>query len=286
MLWKNRNTNTTSCKNAVKMKVKLCSYNITTTITTTVVNSHGLHILQQSWCSQKNWKELGQSDQSKPLVTHLWEGYSQLCGTRHLGRRNWDVDSAPFPGRVGEMGQAVIAADEWLRSIGEGTSRERTVTRKGGVGPAFQSRQGSVRGTVWSSDYSTGERGRGGRWGTIKTWECWFYKWQQSQESRLGGITLNEWTLWWLLCILSRFSHVHLFSTPVDCSHQTSLSMGFSRQEYWSGLPCPPPGDLPNPGVETLSPALYADSLSTEPPGNLYGDVQAGKNDETLWLLP
>ena len=42
---------------------------------------------------------------------------------------------------------------------------------------------------------------------------------------------------------------------------------GFSRQEYWSGLPCPPPGDLPNPGVEPRSLALHADSLPSEPPG-------------------
>ena len=43
--------------------------------------------------------------------------------------------------------------------------------------------------------------------------------------------------------------------------------MGFSRQEYWSGLPCPPPGDLPDPGIEPRSPALQADSLSSESPG-------------------
>ena len=43
--------------------------------------------------------------------------------------------------------------------------------------------------------------------------------------------------------------------------------MGFSRQEYWSGLPCPPPGDPPNPGTEPGSPALQADSLLPEPPG-------------------
>ena len=53
-------------------------------------------------------------------------------------------------------------------------------------------------------------------------------------------------------------------------ARQTLLSMEFSRQEYWSGLPCPPPGDLPNPGIEpTLpaSPVLQEDSLPTESPG-------------------
>ena len=47
---------------------------------------------------------------------------------------------------------------------------------------------------------------------------------------------------------------------------QAPLSTGFSRQEQWSGLPCPPPGDLPNPGIKPNSPTLQADSLPTEPP--------------------
>ena len=46
-------------------------------------------------------------------------------------------------------------------------------------------------------------------------------------------------------------SHVQLFATPWTVAHQAPLSMGFSRQEYWSGLPYPPPGDLPNPGIES-----------------------------------
>ena len=65
-------------------------------------------------------------------------------------------------------------------------------------------------------------------------------------------------------------SHVRLFATPWIVARQAPLSMGFSRQEYWSGLPCPPPGDLPDLGTEPIclvSPALQADSLPTEPPG-------------------
>ena len=62
-------------------------------------------------------------------------------------------------------------------------------------------------------------------------------------------------------------SHVRLFATPwtVDC--QALLSMAFSRQEYWSGLPFPSPGNLPDPGIEPGSPALEADALTSEPPG-------------------
>ena len=54
-----------------------------------------------------------------------------------------------------------------------------------------------------------------------------------------------------------------------SAARQTPLSMGFSRQEYWSGLPCPPPGDLPNPGIEPRSPALQADSLPLSHQGTL-----------------
>ena len=60
-------------------------------------------------------------------------------------------------------------------------------------------------------------------------------------------------------------SHVSLFATPWTVAHQAPPSMGFSKQEYWSGLPCPSPGDLPDPGIEPRSPALQADSLLTEP---------------------
>ena len=54
-------------------------------------------------------------------------------------------------------------------------------------------------------------------------------------------------------CALSRLSRVRLCVTPWTVARQAPLSMGFSRQEYWSGLPCPPPGDFPDPGVEPAS---------------------------------
>ena len=56
-----------------------------------------------------------------------------------------------------------------------------------------------------------------------------------------------------LLLLQSHFSHVQLFATLWIIAPQPPLSMGFSRQEYWSGLSCPPPGDLPNPGIEPTS---------------------------------
>ena len=61
-------------------------------------------------------------------------------------------------------------------------------------------------------------------------------------------------------------SPVRLFATPLTVAHQSPLSMGFSRQEYWSGLPVPPPGDLPGPRIKLLSPASPALQVGSLPP--------------------
>ena len=58
---------------------------------------------------------------------------------------------------------------------------------------------------------------------------------------------------WFFMPLLSPFSHVRLFATPWTVARQAPLSMGFSRQEYWSGLPFPSPGDLPDPGIKPVS---------------------------------
>ena len=62
-------------------------------------------------------------------------------------------------------------------------------------------------------------------------------------------------------------SCVQLFATPWTIAYQAPLSMGFSRQGFWSGLPFPSPEDLPNPGIKPGSPILQADALPSEPPG-------------------
>ena len=69
--------------------------------------------------------------------------------------------------------------------------------------------------------------------------------------------------------VVKSLSRVRLFATPWTVAYQASPSMGFSRQEYWSGLPFPFPGDLPDPGIEPRSPALEADALTSEPPGKI-----------------
>ena len=69
--------------------------------------------------------------------------------------------------------------------------------------------------------------------------------------------------------IVKSLSHVRLFATPSTVARQAPLSMGFSRQEYWSGLPFPSPEDLPDPGIEPRSLALQIDYLLSESPGKL-----------------
>ena len=71
-----------------------------------------------------------------------------------------------------------------------------------------------------------------------------------------------------LHCIVS-LSRIQLFVTPQTVAYQAPLSMGFPRQEHWNGLPIPSQGDLPNPGIQPVSPALQADSLPLSHQGRL-----------------
>ena len=72
---------------------------------------------------------------------------------------------------------------------------------------------------------------------------------------------------------MKSLSRALLFVTPWTVAYQAPPSMGFSRQECWSGLPFPSPRDLPNPGIEPGSPTLQADALPSEPPGKLSNDI-------------
>ena len=81
---------------------------------------------------------------------------------------------------------------------------------------------------------------------------------------------LSGWKVKVKVKLLSR---VQLFATPWTVAYQAYPSAGFSRKEYWSGLPFPSPGDLPDPGIEPGSPALEADPLTSEPPGDSPGGI-------------
>ena len=81
--------------------------------------------------------------------------------------------------------------------------------------------------------------------------------------------------------MLNCFSCIQLFATPWTIAHQAPLSTGFSRQDYWSGLPCPPPGDLPNLGIKPpspMAPTLQVDSLPRSHLGNLIQKANISKD--------
>ena len=86
------------------------------------------------------------------------------------------------------------------------------------------------------------------------------YQWQ-SRESRHNPTSV---------CLRAKSLQSCLtLCNPMDCSPPGSSAHGFSRQEYWSGLPCPLPGHLPDPGMERTSPALQVEFFTTEPPGKV-----------------
>ena len=94
--------------------------------------------------------------------------------------------------------------------------------------------------------------------------------WGRSLNTTPRAAPLNPTSKEWKVKVkVKSLSHVWLFGIPWTVVYQASLSMGFSKQEYWSGLPFPSPGDLPDPGIEPRFPALQADTLPSEPPGNI-----------------
>ena len=110
--------------------------------------------------------------------------------------------------------------------------------------------------------------------------------WRQGSRRHWGGAYLglvkvqigSHWlthAMAWKLSVCVQHQGLHVSCSVLSGSfvilwtgaHQAPLTMDFSRQEYWSGLSCPSPGDLPDPRIERLSPALWAGSLPSEPPG-------------------
>ena len=96
----------------------------------------------------------------------------------------------------------------------------------------------------------------------------WHHPWRLSQEWVSGsGWTQEPRQRAWHARMLNYFSHVWVFMTLWTIAHQAPLSMGFFRQEYWSGLPFSSPKDLPSPGIKPRSPTLQVDFLPFELPG-------------------
>ena len=87
---------------------------------------------------------------------------------------------------------------------------------------------------------------------------------------------LHQSVISFVILIVETPSHVLLFATPWTVAHQAPLSMGFPRQEYWSGVPFPAPGALPTPGFKPASPPLAGGFFTTEPPGKSPDEEQSG----------
>ena len=95
------------------------------------------------------------------------------------------------------------------------------------------------------------------------------------------GKVRNEGCVYVCVCVCESLSRVQPFATPWAVAHQAPLSMGFSRQGYWSGLPFPPPGDLPEPEIEPqslASPALAGGIFTAAPPGKTKDSTGNYKN--------
>ena len=107
----------------------------------------------------------------------------------------------------------------------------------------------------------------------------------------LKGGRNNSCTGWKYILYAYSLSHVRLFATLWNVARKTPLSMGFFSQEYWSGLPSPPPGDLPNPGIEPGSPALPGGFFTTEPlrkprkTDQVIPQVNSSLRSEILWYV-
>ena len=86
------------------------------------------------------------------------------------------------------------------------------------------------------------------------------------------------------MCVCVLVAQLCLFATPRTIARQASLSMEFSRQEYWSGLPFPPPEKLPNPGIEPWSPSSQAYSLPFELQGSLNRIIQISNYLKCKWI--
>ena len=123
----------------------------------------------------------------------------------------------------------------------------------------------------------------GGRWVSLVESRPSRLFWAMVKYSILRAMESHR-----LICMCaSMLSHVQLFVTSVTAVHQAPLSMRFSRQEYWIGLPFPPPGDLPDPGIEPISPvspALAGWFFTTKAPVKpLLSDLDSHKVTNTKW---
>ena len=124
------------------------------------------------------------------------------------------------------------------------------------------------RGTWWAAVHRVAKSRTWLKWLSSSSSMIHYINWLPNSEPSLHPwYKLHFVTVHTSFCMIAQLlSHVWLFMSPWTVAHQVPLSTGFSRQEHWSGLPFPSPGDFPDSGIKPASPALAGGFFTTEPP--------------------
>ena len=163
--------------------------------------------------------------------------------------------------RVSETKAECVMAQNWYTAMADASYWPKQVTRSAqvqGVGKETPLLQGRIT-RSWTQGGDT-------FWTTFATYHIYFYK-RGTNNMLCSHCNVAQTLLSYLsihVYLLSHFSLVQLFATLWTAAHQAPMFMGFSRQEYWSGLSCSPPGDLPDQGIKPgspVAPELLADFL-------------------------
>ena len=195
---------------------------------------------QRRGAAEARWGHVGGCSYSVSGGKHY-----ELCAAR---RRLWGTHC-----RLGE---------QWPHPLGARGFHSVDMAKGRSSDLGVRTRGGTPRASVTGEERLDGSRLQGRRWGVNLQGKE--ERGKRQKEKAVGFRNRRHGV-----------SYVH----PMDCiAHQVLLSMGFSRQKYGNGLPCPPPGDLPNPEIEPtslLSPALEGRFLTTEPPGKPFKQGQS-----------
>ena len=214
------------------------------------MESKEIKLVNPKW--NQSWIFIGRTDAEAPI---LWPPDG----------KNWFIEKDPGAGKDwGQEEKKGMTEDEmvWWHHRLSGHEFEQTLGDSEGQGSLVCHSLWVSKSRTWLSDWTTTNT-------DTNSWNvCYIFRSYISHNYQTHDKTERIFmTLVWLDCFkvkVKSLSCVRLFATPWTVAHQAPPSMGFSRQEYWSGLPFPSPGDLPNPGIEPRSCALQEDALTSE----------------------